>query len=211
MKATRTRTSTGSLELLADLQGADGSGQPFVGNVETLLLIATSHFEVVEQGYGKLLARVRTLNRSHQTNVALGHAASMGSHLRFGFEATYGRDTVNMRNDNVADYPWLCFALATVMREYVRVRDEGVEGPDRERVVETMLNGLTPDPRAFIGQPPSSLSACDVERSEFTDSFDSVQARSARRVRSPSASGRRVFADVLFLQFLPQRAQGHGD
>jgi hypothetical protein len=46
-------------ELLADLQGPDGSGQPFVGDAETLLLIATSHFEVVEQGYDKLLARVR--------------------------------------------------------------------------------------------------------------------------------------------------------
>jgi hypothetical protein len=160
--------------LLADLQGPDGSGQPFVGNAETLLLIATSHFEIVEQGYDKLLAHVRTLNRSHRTNVALGHAASMGSHLRFGFEATYGRDTVNMRNDNVADYPWLCFALVSVMREYARLREEdagGADGTDRERIVEAMLNGLTPDPRAFIGQPPSSLSACDVERSEFTDFF----------------------------------------
>jgi hypothetical protein len=161
--------------LLADLQGPDGSRQPFVGNAETLLLIATSHFEVVEQGYDKLLARVRTLNRAHQANVALGHAASMGSHLRFGFEATYGRDTVNMRNDNVADYPWLCFALVTVMREYARLREDGIEGTGRERVVEALLNGLTPDPRAFIGQPPSSLSACDVERSEFTDFFRKYQ------------------------------------
>ena len=47
----------------------------------------------------------------------------MGSHLRFGFEATYGRDTVVMRDDNVADYPWLCFALATLMREYARCRE----------------------------------------------------------------------------------------
>jgi hypothetical protein len=161
--------------LLADLQGPNGSRQPFVGNAETLLLIATSHFEIVEQGYDRLLARVRTLNRSHQASVALGHAASMGSHLRFGFEATYGRDTVNMRNDNVADYPWLCFALVTAMREYSRMREEGVEGPGRERVVEAMLNGLTPDPRAFIGQPPSSLSACDVERSEFSGSFRRYQ------------------------------------
>jgi hypothetical protein len=161
--------------LLADLQGPGGSRQPFVGNAETLLLIATSHFEIVEQGYGKLLARVRTLNRSHRTNVALGHAASMGSHLRFGFEATYGRDTVNMRNDNAADYPWLCFALVTVMHEYARMRDEGVDGAARDRVVEAMLNGLTPDPRAFIGQPPRSLSACDDERIEFAGLFRRYQ------------------------------------
>ena len=59
--------------------------------------------------------------------MALGHAASMGSHLRFGFEATYARDTVIMRNDNVTDYPWLSFSLATLMREYSRMRDEGAE------------------------------------------------------------------------------------
>jgi hypothetical protein len=76
-----------------------------------------------------------------------------------------------MRNDNVADYPWLCFALVTVMREYARLRREGVEGADRERVVEAMLNGLTPDPRAFIGQPPPSLSASAAERSEFAGLF----------------------------------------
>ncbi len=49
----------------------------------------------------------------------------MGSHLRFGFEATYGRDTVVMRDDNVADYPWLCFALLTVMQEYARLDAAG--------------------------------------------------------------------------------------
>ena len=65
---------------------------------------------------------MRTLDQAHQTNVALGHAASMGSHLRFGFEATYARDTVIMRDDNVTDYPWLCFSLATLMREYSRLR-----------------------------------------------------------------------------------------
>ena len=70
---------------------------------------------------------MKTLDRAHQINVALGHAASMGSHLRFGFEATYARDTVIMRDDNVTDYPWLCFSLATLMREYARMRADGVE------------------------------------------------------------------------------------
>src|SRR5262245_50657691 len=104
--------------LLVRLQGAEGSGQPFAADAETLILIATSHFEVVEIGYENLLARVRTLSREHQRNIAMGHAVSMGSHLRFGFEATYARDTLVMRDDNVADYPWLCWALATVMRGY---------------------------------------------------------------------------------------------
>ena len=158
-------------QLLGELQGPAGSGESFVDNAETLILIATSHFELHERGYDRLLGRVKTLNHAHQTNIALGHAASMGSHLRFGFEATYGRDIVNMRNDNVADYPWLCFALATVMREYVRMREDGVEAAAREPVVEALLNGLSPDARAFIGQPPGSLSACEVERVEFRERF----------------------------------------
>ena len=30
-----------------------------------------------------------------------------------------------MRSDNVADYPWLCFALTRLMREYGRMADAG--------------------------------------------------------------------------------------
>jgi hypothetical protein len=157
--------------LLAALQGPGGSGQLFTANAETLILIATSHFELHERGYGALLAKVRTLSRAHQTRIALGHAASMGSHLRFGFEATYARDTVAMRDDNVADYPWLCFALVAVMREYSRLRDAGAAGIERERAIEALLSGLSADARAFVGAPPASLSSSDAERSEFAERF----------------------------------------
>ncbi len=100
----------------------------------------------------------------------------MGSHLRFGFEATYGRDTLKMRDDNVADYPWLCFALVSVMREYVRLRAAGGPPAERARVVEAMLNGLSADARAFVGAPPSTRSSAvpgssDAERAEFHDAF----------------------------------------
>jgi hypothetical protein len=162
--------------LLQTLQGPDGSGQRFADDAETLILIATSHFEVVEVGYEKLLARVRTLNRVHQRNIAIGHAVSMGSHLRFGFEATYGRDTVVMRDDNVADYPWLCFALMTVMREYADTRGQtpllgssSAKGSDPW--CEALVNGLSSDPRAFIGQAPASLSAAEADRSLFASLF----------------------------------------
>ena len=37
--------------LLGALQGPDGSGQRFVDDAETLILIATSHFEMHERGY----------------------------------------------------------------------------------------------------------------------------------------------------------------
>jgi len=162
--------------LLQTLQGPDGSGQLFAADADTLILIATSHFEVVEVGYEKLLARVRTLHRVHQRNIAIGHAVSMGSHLRFGFEATYGRDTVVMRDDNVADYPWLCFALATVMREYADTRGqtpvlESSSAKGSDPLCEALVNGLSSDPRAFIGQAPASLSAAEADRSLFASLF----------------------------------------
>jgi hypothetical protein len=157
--------------LLELLQGPGGSGQRFANDVETLILIATSHYELDERGYDLLLQRVRTLDPAHQTNVALGHAPCLGSHLRFGFEATYGRDTVNMRNDNIADYPWLCFSLSTLMREYVRVRDRAEAGVRRDAIVEALLNGLTPDARAFVGGAPSFLSPFESELAEFREGF----------------------------------------
>lgn len=167
-------------QLLALLQGEQGSGQRFAADAETLILIGTSHYELHERGYGALLEKTRTLSPTHQLKIALGHAASMGSHLRFGFEATYGRDTVNMRADNVADYPWLCFALATLMTEYARLRGmpdaAGVaHSISRERIVEAMLNGLCADARAFIGAPPASLASCELERAGFQDAFDAYQ------------------------------------
>jgi len=162
--------------LLHLLQGSGGSGQRFVDDGETLMLIATSHFELHERGYAALLGRVNTLSESHRTRIALGHAVSMGSHLRFGFEATYARDTIVMRSDNVADYPWLCFALVTLMREYAR--PEVSEVSDfHDTLVEAMLNGLSADARAFVGEPPASLSACDAERSEFRDRFRAHRER----------------------------------
>jgi len=158
-------------ELLRELQGPNGSGQQFAANAETLILIATSHYELAERGYHLLLERTRTLSHEHQTKIALGHAPCLASHLRFGFEATYGRDTVNMRNDNVADYPWLCFSLSTLMREYSRLREAGIHGVERDLVVEALLNGLTPDARAFVGGAPSFLSPLAAELAEFREDF----------------------------------------
>ena len=154
-----------------DLQGPHGSGQQFAHDAETLILIATSHFELDEHGYDLLLERTRTLNHAHQTRIAIGHAPCLGSHLRFGFEATYGRDTVNMRNDNVADYPWLCFSISTLMHEYGRMREAGITGVARNTIVEAMLNGLTPDARALVGSAPSFLSAWEAELAAFREGF----------------------------------------
>jgi hypothetical protein len=162
--------------LLRLLQGPDGSGQPFAADAETLLLIATSHYEMYERGYAVLLDQVRTLNDRHQTNIALGHAASMGCHLRFGFEATYGRDTVNMRDDNVADYPWLLYALNTLMQQYVRLRETGVASAAHDVLVEALINGLSGDARAFVGKAPPSLTGFEGERAAFREAFHGYKA-----------------------------------
>jgi hypothetical protein len=161
--------------LMEALQGPHGSGQRFAANAETLILIATSHFELQERGYDKLLARVRALNDAHRTAIALGHAGSMGCHLRFGFEATYGRDTLVMRRDNVADYPWLCFALSTLMQEYSRRKAEGADDPD-DAIAEGILNGVSPDARAFVGESPAVLAGCEQERAAFRERFVGYRA-----------------------------------
>lgn len=140
-------------ELLGHLQGPHGCGQRFVSDAETLILLATSHYEPEEHGYTLLLDRVRTLNREHQRRVALGHAASMGCHLRFGFEATYGRNAGLMRDDNVADYPWLRYALVTLLEELAGE----TESARRQPLIEAICGGLTAD-------VPSLLADRDVAR-----------------------------------------------
>ena len=90
----------------------------------------------------------------------------MGCHLRFGFEATYGRDTIVMRNDNVADYPWLSFALSTLMDEYAAGRDPAV--------AEGLLNGLSPDALAFVKTPPFA-EAFAAHREELVDRFEALR------------------------------------
>src|SRR5439155_1071192 len=64
------------------------------------------------------------------------------------------------------------FALVTLMREYVRIQGAGVHGVERDRVVEALLNGLSADARAFVGDhPPSSLLTSEADRVEFRDLF----------------------------------------
>jgi hypothetical protein len=177
-------------ELLQELQAPHGSGQPFAADAETLILVATSHFELHERGYQLLLDRVRTLDSEHQIRIALGHAASMGSHLRFGFEATYARDTLVMRTDNVADYPWLCYALLTVMRAYVQSASTNESSISSERLVEALLNGLSADAKAFVGAPPAILASCERDRAEFAEHFNTRKdaLREAFEALRPSES-----------------------
>lgn len=131
--------------LLDLLQGPDGSRQPFVHDAATLILIATSHYEPNESGYDLLLTRVRLLPESHRLAIALGHAASLGAHLRFGFLATYGRRTTDMRDDNVADYPWLHWALSEVITALTNMTSEERASPRGLQLTEALLGGLSAD------------------------------------------------------------------
>ena len=153
--------------LLGLLQSSDGSGQLFADDAATLMLIGTSHYEPKEWGYDRLLQRVRTLGVAQQHRIAVSHASSMGCHLRFGFEAQCARDIPALRDDNIADYPWLCFALAGTIRAFDHVQANGLRGRGRDQMIEALLNGLSADARAFVGAPPASLANSDPERQEF--------------------------------------------
>ena len=157
--------------LLEELHGPDGSGHFFVSNAETLILIATAHFEYDVSAYDRLLAKVGTLNLEHRTRHALAHAAILGSHLRFGFETNYERDIIKMRIDNVPDYPQVLSALATLMEAYTHLREDGTESDAHDTIVEGLLNGLSTDPRAFVGTPPSSLEPYADMVSSFHERF----------------------------------------
>ena len=164
--------------LLRHLQGPHGSGHQFVARAETLLLMAISHFHPDERAYPRLLERIRTLDRAHRVHFALAEAAILGSHLRWGFAVLYRRDLGRMRSDNMGDYPWLLFSVATLMEEYVRLREEGAGasgGGDvaerRTRVLEGLIDGLTPDPWAFTGAPPAALRPYEKEHSGFREAF----------------------------------------
>ncbi len=163
--------------LLGHLQGPGGSGHQFVARAETLLLMAISHFHPDESAYPRLLEKIRTLDRAHRLRFALAEAAILGSHLRWGFAVLYRRDLGRMRADNVGDYPWLLFSVATLLEEYARPRDEEDAGGEdrratrRARVLEGLIDGLTPDPWAFTGAPPEALRPHREEHARFRETF----------------------------------------
>lgn len=160
--------------MLNALQGPNGSGHRFADDAATLILIATCHYEREERGYDLLLDRTRTLNRTHQLNVALGHAASMGCHLRFGYEATYGKNPTLMRDDNVADYPWLTYALVTLLDELGRDPQAAM----REAIVEAIVGGVTADAAHFMGDE-AFTTAFAPHRSEVLGALETYRPADA--------------------------------
>jgi hypothetical protein len=155
------------------LQGPRGSNQPFVADPETLLLIATSHYEPDERGYQSLLAQVRTLSPDRQRAVALGHAGCLGAHLRFGFHATYARSTAAMRTDNAADYPWLRFAADTVLQAI----EQQPSPPDQEAfaiLAGALFGSLTADTDWLLDEAFFSARLA-AQASRLRPAFDALE------------------------------------
>jgi hypothetical protein len=155
--------------LLQDLHGPNGGGLRVVENADTLLLLAIAYYNPEETSFGLLMRKVRKLDEWHQSRLALPFAGILGSHLRWGFRFMYSRDVGAMRDDNVVDYPMLQFAIATLLRAYSRICDEGILGAERETVVGGLLNGFAADPWAFTGSMPMSLADDRAEYDECRD------------------------------------------
>ncbi len=154
--------------MLADLQGENGCGHRFIDDAESLLMLAVSYYHPEEPAYDRVLAKVRTLDESHRLRFALPCASIMASHLRWGLRFMYRRDVGVMRNDNVVDYPWLQFALLTLMRAYVAgPAGEAPAAAARARIVEALMDGLSADPWAFAGQAPAFLAPVQTEHDEL--------------------------------------------
>ena len=74
------------------------------------------------------------------------------------------------------DYPWLNFGLVAAIREYVRMREQGIDGPERERVVEAMIGGLTADAAPFVRMPGRRETKDDRERAEFVERLQTYRS-----------------------------------
>ena len=141
--------------------------------------------------------------------MALTHAQAMGGHLRFGYEVTYGKDFKAMRDDNGADYPWLLFGLAGLMEEYDRLTAAGEAGLGRDRVVEGLINGLTPDPTAVLGKPVSWFAPHQAELDRFLRCVRAASGRiSMPAIEIASPARPRLLANRALLQLFPERAEG---
>ncbi len=148
---------TRAAELLSALHGPDGSGCRFVDDVETLLLTCVSHYHPEEHAYSTLVASFDALDEAHRRRMALACAAVLGGHLRWGLQFMYRRDIGLMRDDNVVDYPFVVFALVTLLREYSAMQSAGTADDDRSRIVEGILSALSADPLFAVGRTPAWL------------------------------------------------------
>lgn len=158
--------ATGLLHLL---QGRDGGPCRFVDDVETLLLVAISHYSPDEQAYEVMAQRFDALTDARRRRMAHACAAVLGGHLRWGLRFMYRRDLGLMREDNVVDYPLVIFGLLNLLRDFEAERSAGVGGLAHARTVEAVLNGLSADPAFAAGKTPAWLRTQQAEHREMRE------------------------------------------
>lgn len=160
--------------LLRLLQSERGSGHPFVAGPESLLWIAVSNYHPDDDAYNRLVDKVRGLERARQLRFAENGAHILGTHLRWGLEAYYRRDYDLLRKDNVADYPWLLYCLATLMDRWHELSEapEASDPAERRRIALALLNGMTADPPGFTFDLPPALAPYADERARFVERYD---------------------------------------
>jgi hypothetical protein len=176
-------------ELLAALQGDQGSRCRFVADVETLLLAAVSHYHPAEHVYEVVARRLDDLAGSHRRNMALACAAVLAGHLRWGLRFMYRRDLGRMRDDNVVDYPFVLYGALQLMRDYEHERSLGEDDLEHQRTVEAVLNGLSADPLFATSKTPQWLRSHRDEhvelRERVLDCRDDLLTDFAAHVPSP--------------------------
>jgi hypothetical protein len=155
--------------LIAELNGAGGSGHRSVDDVGTLLILAVAYFHPEEHAYDDLLAKIRTLDARGLLEVAIPAAPVLASHLRWGFRFMYRQDLGLMRDDNVVDYPWILVSLLALAREYAAACTDvkRAASPSRMELADALVNGLSADPLAFTQKAPAFLAPFAKELEEL--------------------------------------------
>ena len=175
--------------LLGLLQSEAGSGHRFVAGPESLMWIAVSNYHPDDDAYNRLLGKVRGLGEAWQLRFAENGAHMLGIHLRWGLEAYYRRDYDLLRNDNVADYPWLLWCVAKLMERWDALAgapstpsagastadsEAGLSSSDeRRRLALAMLNGISADPPGFTFEVPPAFEPFADERALFVERYAS--------------------------------------
>ena len=154
-------------ELLGQLQGEWGSGHRFVDSAGMILILAVSQFHPLDVAYDNLIDRIRALDPRHRVHFARLSGGALGSHLRWGLTQMYRGDVPRMRDDNVGDYPWLLFAVATLMDAFAAEED----GALRRSIGVDLLNALTSDPGAFTGTLLEVFAPYGAEYDRFREQF----------------------------------------
>lgn len=156
-------------ELLDLLQGPGGSTHHFVASPWSLLILAVSHFHPRDAAYDQLIERIRGLPVEQRVAFARVSGGVLAAHLRWGLSQMYEWDVPRMRVDNVGDYPWLLFTVATLMEAFDTMDPSD---PQRAVVGADLLNACTADPDAFAGDPPEAFHPHLEEYARFRERFE---------------------------------------